>query len=436
MIKKDKIPFIIIIIFYSVLFITNNVDWTSGDAQFFSKISSSPITFSLLRYETWSSRFWIEGAVLIASKHLFVFFLITIISTFLFFYSISKLISFNKFTGNLLFISFFIALFPIASLQSAGIIAPIVNYIWPSALFAYWLMIDNQKKSEKVANYKVVVSTFCLILSVFNEGLAIILFLYLIIQLFIEKKEFLNIYRMICLLVSFLSILNVLFCPGNQNRRILETTRWFPTFDQLSFGDKLLMQFDNIASYLIVNHNLIMVLLLLLLISAVQKRRYLSIVLACLAIMLSKISESLISKPLITIVQHTSGKEFNYNIALMFLTPSLIFAIILGLVVFIIILLYGKSRKSLTIIASLGITFAAGMSLSLSPTLFASKDRPLLFLYFTIIFNCIFLLDDMIKFNQKKNGRGEKIKKKEDYCEKTVNHRSSLQRRRNARDIH
>ncbi|MDN5981471.1 MAG: hypothetical protein L0I03_06100, partial [Lactococcus lactis] len=119
--------------------------------------------------------------------------------------------------------------------------------------------------------------------------------------------------------------------------------------------------------------------------------------------MLSKISESLISKPLDTIVKHSSGKEFNYNITSMLLAPSLIFIIILGLVVFIIILLYGKSSKSLIAITSLGTTFATGMSLSLSPTLLASEDRPLLFLYFVIIFNCVVLLDDMIEFNKNKD---------------------------------
>ncbi|MCC4120874.1 hypothetical protein [Lactococcus lactis] len=375
----------------------------SRDALWFSKVNSSPLAFAIKRYETWSSRFWIEGAVLVASKHLFIFFLITIISVFFLFYSVSKLISFNKFISNLVLVLFFIALFPIASLQSAGFIATIVNYIWPSALFAYWLMIDNQRKSETVASYKVIISTFCLILSVFNEGLAIMLFLYLIIRLVIEKKEFLNIYRMICLLVSFLSILNVLFCPGNQKRGISEMTHWFPTFDHLSFWDKLLIQLDNIASNLIVNHNLMGIFLLLLLARAVQKRQSLSIILSGLAIMLSKISESLISKPLDTIVKHSSGKEFNYNITSMLLAPSLIFIIILGLVVFIIILLYGKSSKSLIAITSLGTTFATGMSLSLSPTLLASEDRPLLFLYFVIIFNCVVLLDDMIEFNKNKD---------------------------------
>ena len=138
-------------------------------------------------------------------------------------------------------------------------------------------MIDNQRKSETVASYKVIISTFCLILSVFNEGLAIMLFLYLIIRLVIEKKEFFNPYRIVCLLVSLLSILNVLICPGNQKRGALEMAHWFPTFNHLSFFDKLLIQFNNIASNLIVSHNFIEILFLLLLLRAVQKKQILSI---------------------------------------------------------------------------------------------------------------------------------------------------------------
>jgi hypothetical protein len=402
-VKKDKIPFIVIIIFYSLFFLTNNINWLSRDASWFSKINSSPFTFAIKRYETWSSRFWIEGAVLVASKHLFVFYLVTIIATFFLFYSISKLILFNKFISNLVFILFFIALFPIASLQSAGLIATMVNYVWPSALFAYWLMIDNQRSSETVASYKIIISIFCLILSVFNEGLTIILFLYLIIRLVIEKKEFLNIYRMIYLVICLLSILNILICPGNHRRGISEMAHWFPRFEHLSFFDKLLIQFDNIASNLIVNHNLIGALLLLLLIRAVQKKHALSIVLTGLAIMLSKFSESLISKPLSTIVKHSSEKAFNYNISALLLGPSFIFLLVILLSVYVIVLLYGKSKKSLISLASLGVTFAAGMSISLSPTLLASSDRALLFLYFAIIFNCVILSDDILEFNKNKD---------------------------------
>lgn len=176
MIKKENFPFLLIILFYILFFITNQVDWLGGDALWFSKVNSSPLTFAIDRYETWSSRFWIEGAVLQSSKNLLIFFILTIVFIFLLFYSISQLISFNKFISNLVLVLVFIILFPMVSLKSAGLIATIVNYVWPSALFAYWLMIDRQRNSEeKIAIYKIIIATLSLILSVFNEGLAIVL---------------------------------------------------------------------------------------------------------------------------------------------------------------------------------------------------------------------------------------------------------------------
>ncbi|MGF1953146.1 hypothetical protein [Lactococcus lactis] len=404
MIKKEKFPFLLIVLFYILFFITNQVDWLGGDALWFSKVNSSPLTFAIDRYETWSSRFWIEGAVLLSSKNLLIFFILTIVFIFLLFYSISQLISFNKFISNLVLVLVFIILFPMVSLKSAGLIATIVNYVWPSALFAYWLMIDRQRNSEeKIAIYKIVIATFSLILSIFNEGLAIVLFLYLIIQVVIEKKEFLNPYRIVCLLVSLLSILNVLLCPGNQKRGALEMVHWFPTFNHLSFFDKLLIQFNNIASNLIVSHNFIEILFLLLLLRAVQKRQILSVILSAVLIMLSKISQKLISDPLSVIVHHSSEKKFNYNITGKLLGPSVIFMIMLAMIVFVIILLDGKSKKSFVAIGSLAVTFSAGMAISLSPTLLASSDRPLLFLYFVIIFNCAILADDIIGFNKSKD---------------------------------
>lgn len=400
--KKAKIPLLLVIIFYALYFTLTKVDWMSGDAQWFSKVDSSPISFVIKRYETWSSRFWIEGATLIASKHLILFYIFTVILTLLFFYSLSELFSFNEYDSNLVLVVFFMALFPVVSLQSAGPIATIVNYIWPSALFLYWLMTDRHRKMKNIGSLQNSLSILFLGLSVFNEGLAIILCLYLILCLIIEKKNFFNTYRMICLGISLLSFLNVLLCPGNQNRGMLEMARWFPTFNHLSFLDKILIQFNNIASNLIVSHNLLEVLVILLFIKAIQRRQRLSIILSGAVIMLTSASHQLISDRLSVIVKESPGKEFNQQIIGTLLKPTLIFATLILLIVLIIILLYGKSKTSLMIIASLVITFSSAMAISLSPTLLASADRPLLFLYFALVFNCIFLVNDLSEFNERK----------------------------------
>ncbi|MFS7424726.1 hypothetical protein AB6876_00970 [Carnobacterium maltaromaticum] len=400
--KKAKIPLLLVIIFYALYFTLTKVDWMSGDAQWFSKVDSSPISFVIKRYETWSSRFWIEGATLIASKHLILFYIFTIILTLLFFYSLSELFSFNEYDSNLVLVVFFMALFPVVSLQSAGPIATIVNYIWPSALFLYWLMTDRHRKMKNIGSLQNSLSILFLGLAVFNEGLAIILCLYLILCLIVEKKNFFNTYRMICLVISLLSFLNVLLCPGNQNRGMLEMARWFPTFNHLSFLDKILIQFNNIASNLIVSHNLLEVLVILLFIKAIQRRQRLSIILSGAVIMLTSAYHQLISDRLSVIVKESPEKEFNQQIIGTLLQPTLIFATLILLIVLIIILLYGKSKTSLMIIASIVITFSSAMAISLSPTLLASADRPLLFLYFALVFNCIFLVNDLSEFNERK----------------------------------
>lgn len=401
--KKAKIPLLLVIIFYALYFTLTKVDWMSGDAQWFSKVDSSPISFVIKRYETWSSRFWIEGATLIASKHLILFYIFTVILTLLFFYSLSELFSFNEYDSNLVLVVFFMALFPVVSLQSAGPIATIVNYIWPSALFLYWLMTDRHRKMKNIGSLQNSLSILFLGLAVFNEGLAIILCLYLILCLIVEKKNFFNTYRMICLVISLLSFLNVLLCPGNQNRGMLEIARWFPTFNHLSFLDKILIQFNNIASNLIVSHNLLEVLVILLFIKAIQRRQRLSIILSGAVIMLTSAYHQLISDRLSVIVKESPEKEFNQQIIGTLLKPTLIFATLILLIVLIIILLYGKSKTSLMIIVSIVITFSSAMAISLSPTLLASADRPLLFLYFALVFNCIFLVNDLSEFNERKN---------------------------------
>ena len=99
------------------------------------------------------------------------------------------------------------------------------------------------------------------------------------------------------------------------------------------------------------------------------------------------------------------GKIYHYLQAgtISYINVFLFAAIAVAMIVFVIILLDGKSKKSFVAIGSLAVTFSAGMAISLSPTLLASSDRPLLFLYFVIIFNCAILADDIIGFNKSKD---------------------------------
>lgn len=173
---KRKVPLLLSLFFYFLYFKMRNIDWLDKDAQIFSKIDASPLSFAIQRYKIWSSRFWIEGATLFSSHHLLIFCLITMILVFLLFYSMSQMLALLEFDNNYLFVLIFIAIFPINSLDSAGMIATIVNYIWPIALFSYWLMTDLQMRSEEVGKIKKAISLLFLILSVFNEGLAVALY--------------------------------------------------------------------------------------------------------------------------------------------------------------------------------------------------------------------------------------------------------------------
>ena len=73
MIKKKRIPLLLIVVFYTIFFIFQNINWMGRDAQYFSKIKGSAFVFALKRYESWSSRFWLEGATVVASKNLVLF---------------------------------------------------------------------------------------------------------------------------------------------------------------------------------------------------------------------------------------------------------------------------------------------------------------------------------------------------------------------------
>ncbi|WP_190289047.1 DUF6056 family protein [Lactococcus kimchii] len=399
---KRKVPLLLSLFFYFLYFKMRNIDWLDKDAQIFSKIDASPLSFAIQRYKIWSSRFWIEGATLFSSHHLLIFCLITMILVFLLFYSMSQMLALLGFDNNYLFVLIFIAIFPINSLDSAGMIATIVNYIWPIALFSYWLMTDLQMRLEEISKTKKVISILFLILSVFNEGLAVVLLLYIILKAIVDRKDFINPYNISYGVISLLSILNILLAPGNHNRNITETAHWFPKFDKISLFDKILIQFNNISVNLIDHYGLLLTFLaLLLIIKASQERKILLMVLAGLAVLLGNSYQKIISTNLDKIIENSSKQTFSTRLIDNLMGQSFVFAVIIGLIAAVIFLLYGKSKESLLLIGALGITFSSAMAAALSPTLLASLDRPLIPLYIVLTFSCIFLANDIISVHSK-----------------------------------
>lgn len=162
----------------------------SGDAQWFSKVDSSPISFVIKGMKLGRLGFGLRGNSDCEQTLNFILYFHSNFDAFIFLFS-EWTFSFNEYDSNLVLVVFFMALFPVVSLQSAGPIATIVNYIWPSALFLYWLMTDRHRKMKNIGSLQNSLSILFLGLAVFNEGLAIILCLYLILCLIVEKKNFL-----------------------------------------------------------------------------------------------------------------------------------------------------------------------------------------------------------------------------------------------------
>lgn len=404
MLKKEKLPLGNVILFYLLFFWVNKVDWLSKDDGRFAKININPFDFSVMRYSTWSSRFWIEGMTVFMAKNKIIFMIVSLLLLGLMLYSVSNILKLNRFSENLLFATLFIILFPLDIMQSAGWIATIVNYLWPFSLFTYWLMIHLKTSSGQTNLIQKVIALFCLILSIFNEGIAIIGLCYLLLMFIIEKKAFINFYNILCSFFSLLSIINVLICPGNGIRRNAEIGHWFPQFEQYSLPSRLLIQFVHIGSDIISHYgSAINVLLILLLCISIAKKNFFAMTLSLLSTLLVLIVSPKLAFKMDVISNKVVVGQLTPTLIFGLIKPAIVLFVIVCLIVLTMIVLYGMTGKMLILVGSLAISFISGMSASLSPTLLASNSRPYIILFFVIVFSCAFLVNDLMKYSNNRN---------------------------------
>ena len=384
--SRDKLPLLILPVYYTIFFYSNSTDWINGDATQLSKISTSSIRYSFQRYSQWSSRFWIEGATLFSTRHVWLFGLLSLCAVVLLTYSLSSLLAYENFRMNLVLSILIIATFPISCLNSAGWIATTVNYIWPMSLFAYWLSITIKYKGTRAKAIYRVIATLCLVLSIFSEILTLAAAGFLLLNALITKRKFLNWFNLISSFITVMGIINVLFCPGNLKRKSIEIKHWFPQYSSFSPVDRLIIQLNHLGGFITGTYGVVLIctIVLLLVVSIINKKIVASILLL-LSISLQNICNNIMKLNMQKIAGEIMLKKFHKNDISGLYLSSFLILLSLILIALAVMVVYGKNATSLTMISSPTIFLLIALTSSDSPTLISSMDRPFIPFYLSLI---------------------------------------------------
>ncbi|MDN6271102.1 MAG: DUF6056 family protein [Bifidobacterium crudilactis] len=391
----NRAPLLLVVIYGWLLFTFNPANLIDADAKFFSKVQQSPLQFSIDRYFAWSSRFWIEGATVVSSKHTGLFLIVSSLMTILLLFSVSGLLRYSSPGKNVILASLSIAIFPILSFNSAGWIATTVNYLWPTALFAFWVYCSEREHNRKVHPTFTILAFLCLLLSLFSEVTVLALLSYMCIQFCRQKSRLVKPYFIVTNVFLVIGVLNVLLCPGNAIRTASETRRWFPQYADFSAINRLTIQLSHMCNDLFTTYPpLLLVLVLALICSAIVAANHVALCLLICSLMLRGIAAPILSERFSSVAQQLAQSNLSKSSIASLYSPTVLATLSLLLILVAILNIYGWSEHTLLLDGALAASFVIGLFASKSPTLVASLDRPYIVLYFVMVIICSFIISD------------------------------------------
>lgn len=415
--KKKKFILTIYYAFISFLFTLESIIYINdaGDQTSFAYMAKKYgfFEFAIYRYKTWSSRLLIESTTMFMSNHYLFFDLTMLISLVIFFYCFNGIFLNKEKYWKLQFVSpvIFLLSFPSLFFTGAGLIATVTNYLFPMISFVIaWYCILQKKRLYTL------VSLPFLIFACMQEQFTVygfILFIYLFIKSYLDNRRVDKNY-LIATIVSFVGIVSGLLSPGSDNRVFYESKLWYPDFENLSFPIKIIKGYLETNRVLFVTSelNIVFLFLCLLIVATIVKKQYFSAFISGTIIYTIIIHRFGISN-LLTAVQRiiddqndrTDTSYFSIKENLYLLVLYTLILCVIGVIVFLI---FKEWKDGLTAIVILAAGYAARMTVSLSPTIYASGVRTYTPLIFSLLIVILMIVKEIYFDFKKYNSIREK----------------------------
>lgn len=302
----------------------------------------------------------------------------------------------------LVFLAF--ASYPYMHVGSAGWICTSLNYMWPLATLLYVLSIVFRRyRREKVAVWQYLLAVPSMIFTANCEQSAVMLLMTMgmaLVFAWINQQS--KGYEITGFLIGCAGLVFAMSAPGNEERTIMEAANWMPEFFDLSFLEKARLCSVFVFEHFVAIPDVIFFLFAVMLAIAGWQRK--DRIIALLPLLVDVIFTGFyFVKDFI--IGHKTNYDFDYPAIYMNDTKTFVIQMseVLGLTVFILASVYTiwvvvpDVQKKLAMIWALGCGFAVRMALMLSPTMFSSWHRTLIFMYFAFIYNIVILAKDNIK---------------------------------------
>ncbi|MGN0894726.1 MAG: hypothetical protein ACI4ND_06995 [Succinivibrio sp.] len=374
LIQKSVLGLSVLLAVYCIYAVLNliAVAQMSGDDLSFFKNQIISFSFIEHRFLTWTSRFIVDTAAVFFCQHVFLFkliFVVLIALVFLLKLSLYIKANFKQKYGSfelVMFSALITTLYPYYALHSAGFVDTSVIFAFPFIMMfvaSYLLFTDVQDRVQKsfassaCTYFSFIISS---VIACNNEMSMLFLLVCSIYKIRSIKGK-------ILFFIAVASFLYTVFCPGNQARIVSNIDYYLPEFVNFTVFEKLYIGVTKTLFQILYINKVPFIILLSLLV--LIKTRSITVCVAAYFI-LKRISRYFAHQlDAANINEHNWISNF----------PIDVLAVMVSLCVFVvfIILSLDISKKDKFESAALFILgFGIASSIGLSPSVFASNDRP------------------------------------------------------------
>ncbi|WP_462316116.1 DUF6056 family protein [Methanobrevibacter sp.] len=418
---KDHYP---IIGFFLLMVALHLIMGFLGDDEGYSKLLSDyPLTRLIVdRYNEWSSRVIIDALTIILSREFIIWKILDTILYTLGVYLLIKFINKDNNRNITLFGVLLFLMYPLFDMAGAGWVSTTLNYSWCFAFaMISFIPLVNELRGKKTNIIIYVLAILSLIYAVNQEQSCLMILginvLYLI-HCLINKRN-ISRFNILIVIVSAISLTMILTCPGNAERTVIETGRYYAEYANFGIVEKLylgtiptieillkdkvlftvfyvllsgcaLLKTENKYLRGILYFNIILILFLVLfktLVDISSINTYLNIGLIHKPVVASLLSAAKSVTESVPLVNDAIGL-FGYKGIPKTLTAPAVLTVLISIYLILsscwmIFKTFGKKQLLPLVLFAAG--FLSRFAVGFSPTIFESGSRTAFFFYMTII---------------------------------------------------
>lgn len=373
----------------------------------FNQVNNSIIAFMIMRFNTWSSRIFIESLLVFFTHQHLMWRIVNSVTYFGTGIVLIKLVN-DKSNALKWFVVLLLSVYPYTDMASAGWIATTLNYSWP-LFFGLIALIPLRiyHDQEKINPYVMPIFLFFTLFAANVEQMAGILFL--IYTYFLVRDALQHRFRALIWIQYGIVILNlvlIFISPGNYIRKTLEIGTWFPEYSSISLIRIIEMGFSSALYPLIFSANSIYLVfsVILFLYANINKKSDFHIIISLVPILLIFIFNvfnrsinmyfPIVEHIKLSLTKFGTGASFTQFVSVV---PDLILVAIIISILYSLFKSAADRKRFYFFISILVLGFISRFVIAFSPTIWASVERTYIFFYFSIILVSMFMFKEISK---------------------------------------